>query len=165
MTEENLKRREKLETKNKKKVEKEGGKKRRPYTRRKTQKITESKELKEKVDMKENSTIKEINNEKLNRNIKDKKEEGQKSRTTRRKRKNVDSIFKKPSLKIIPLGGIHEIGKNITVFEYENEIIVVDCGLSFPDDDMLGIDLVIPDISYLEKNVDKIKGLVITHGH
>ena len=76
-----------------------------------------------------------------------------------------NNIFKKPKLKIIPLGGLHEIGKNITVFQYENEIIAVDCGLSFPDDDMLGVDLVIPDITYLEKNVDKIKGLVITHGH
>lgn len=75
------------------------------------------------------------------------------------------NIFKKPKLKIIPLGGLHEVGKNITVFEYDNEIIVVDCGLSFPEDDMLGIDLVIPDITYLQKNVDKIKGLIITHGH
>lgn len=75
------------------------------------------------------------------------------------------SIFKASKLKIIPLGGLHEVGKNITVFEYENEMIVVDCGLSFPEDDMLGIDLVIPDITYLEKNVDKIKGLIITHGH
>ncbi len=72
---------------------------------------------------------------------------------------------KENNLKIIPLGGLHEVGKNITVFEYENEMIVVDCGLSFPDDDMLGIDLVIPDITYLERNVEKIKGLVITHGH
>ena len=73
--------------------------------------------------------------------------------------------FKKEKLKIIPLGGIQEIGKNITVFEYENEIILVDCGLAFPEDDMLGIDLVIPDITYLERNKEKIKGLVITHGH
>ena len=79
--------------------------------------------------------------------------------------KNQERIFKKSKLKIIPLGGLHEIGKNITVFEYENEIIVVDCGLSFPEDDMLGVDLVIPDITYLERNKDKIKGLVITHGH
>ena len=73
--------------------------------------------------------------------------------------------FKKPSIKIIPLGGIEEIGKNITVFEYENDIIVVDCGLEFPTDDMLGIDLVIPDVSYLVKNKEKVKGMVITHGH
>ena len=79
--------------------------------------------------------------------------------------KNAMTIFKKSKLKIIPLGGLHEIGKNITVFEYENEMIVVDCGLSFPEDEMLGVDLVIPDITYLERNVDKIKGLVITHGH
>ena len=76
-----------------------------------------------------------------------------------------ETIFKKSNLKIIPLGGLHEVGKNITVFEYEDEIIVVDCGLSFPEDDMLGIDLVIPDVTYLIRNKDKIKGLVITHGH
>jgi len=89
-----------------------------------------------------------------------------KTRTRRNNRKVTENnIFKKSKLKIIPLGGLHEIGKNITVFEYENEMIVVDCGLSFPEDDMLGIDLVIPDITYLEKNVEKIKGLIITHGH
>ena len=73
--------------------------------------------------------------------------------------------FKKSPLRIIPLGGLLEIGKNITVFEYEDEIIVVDCGLAFPEDDMLGVDLVIPDITYLERNKNRIKGLVITHGH
>ena len=79
--------------------------------------------------------------------------------------KQNQNIFKKSNLKIIPLGGLHEIGKNITAFEYEDEIIVVDCGLSFPEDDMLGIDLVIPDITYLLKNKEKVKALVITHGH
>lgn len=82
-----------------------------------------------------------------------------------KKQSTDESIFKKSKLKIIPLGGLHEVGKNITVFEYEDEIIVVDCGLTFPEDDMLGIDLVIPDITYLIKNQDKIKGLVVTHGH
>ena len=76
-----------------------------------------------------------------------------------------DFIFKKENLKIIPLGGIEEIGKNITVFEYGNDIVLVDCGVAFPEDDMLGIDLVIPDFSYLEKNKEKLRGLVITHGH
>jgi len=68
-------------------------------------------------------------------------------------------------LKIIPIGGLEQIGMNITAFEYEDSIIVVDCGLAFPEDDMLGIDLVIPDVTYLKDNVDKVKGFVITHGH
>lgn len=68
-------------------------------------------------------------------------------------------------LRIIPLGGLEQIGMNITAFEFEDSIIVVDCGLSFPEDDMLGIDLVIPDITYLKDNIDKVKGFVITHGH
>ena len=86
-------------------------------------------------------------------------------RAIRRNTMTKDFEFKKENLKIIPLGGLLEIGKNITVFEYGNEIIIVDCGIAFPEDDMLGIDLVIPDITYLEKNKEKIKGLVITHGH
>lgn len=68
-------------------------------------------------------------------------------------------------VKIIPLGGLEQIGMNITAFEYEDSIIVVDCGLAFPTDDMLGIDLVIPDVTYLERNIEKVKGFVITHGH
>lgn len=71
----------------------------------------------------------------------------------------------KEKLKIAVLGGLGEIGKNITMLQYGDDIIVVDCGLAFPDDDMLGVDLVIPDISYLEQNKDKIKGLLLTHGH
>ncbi len=85
------------------------------------------------------------------------------TRTVKKEKKGMD--FKKNKLRIIPLGGLHEIGKNITVFEYGNEMIAVDCGLSFPEDDMLGVDLVIPDITYIIKNKEKFKGLVITHGH
>ncbi|NLD50065.1 MAG: ribonuclease J [Clostridiaceae bacterium] len=72
---------------------------------------------------------------------------------------------KKKKLKIIPLGGLGEIGKNITLFEYGEDIFAVDCGIAFPEDDMLGIDLVIPDISYLTKNKEKVRGIVLTHGH
>ena len=72
---------------------------------------------------------------------------------------------KKPFLKVIPVGGLNEIGKNMTLLEYDDEILIIDCGMSFPDDEMLGIDVVIPDFSYLIANREKIKGLVLTHGH
>ena len=85
---------------------------------------------------------------------------------TRKSSKSKENVkMKKSPLKIIPLGGLLEIGKNITVFEYEDEIVIVDCGLAFPTEDMLGVDLVVADTTYLEKNKEKIKGLVITHGH
>lgn len=126
---------------------------------RTTRSIRTTKNAKEeKIEKTEETTVKR---ERKNENRIGKRTE---KRETRKSRAN-NNIFKKGKLKIIPLGGLHEVGKNITVFEYEDEIIVVDCGLSFPEDDMLGIDLVIPDITYLQKNVDKIKGLIITHGH
>ncbi len=79
--------------------------------------------------------------------------------------KKKEQLNNSSNLKVIPLGGLEQIGMNITAFEYEDSIIVVDCGLSFPADDMYGIDLVIPDVTYLLENVDKVKGFVITHGH
>ncbi|MBP3707222.1 MAG: ribonuclease J [Clostridia bacterium] len=111
------------------------------------------------------------------RNISEKKDIQRNDKTTinkkigKRKTENKiveqehDFRFKKGKLKIIPLGGLEEIGKNITVFEYENDIILVDCGLEFPEDNMLGVDMVIPDVTYLERNQEKLRGLVITHGH
>ena len=74
-------------------------------------------------------------------------------------------VEKAPAVKIIPLGGLEQIGMNITAIEYDDTIVVIDCGLAFPEEDMLGIDLVIPDVSYLKDNIDKVKGLVVTHGH
>ena len=93
------------------------------------------------------------------------KKQGKTNSNSKKGSKKLDFNFKKSNLKIIALGGLDEIGKNITVFEYEDEIVLVDCGLEFPDDDMLGVDLVIPDFSYIIKNQSKVKGLFITHGH
>lgn len=124
----------------------------------------ENKENKGEVKRQEKTKAQENKQEKTKENI-----ERNKRKTGRKPRKNTrmseEVRIKKSPLKIIPLGGLLEIGKNITVFEYENEIIIVDCGLAFPTEDMLGVDLVVADTSYLEKNKDKIKGLVITHGH
>ena len=78
---------------------------------------------------------------------------------------NKNNMIDLKGVKIIPLGGLEKIGMNITAIEYEDSIIVIDCGISFPEDDMLGIDLVIPDVTYLKDNIDKVKGFVITHGH
>ena len=92
---------------------------------------------------------------------------GKNKRAAEQKKQAVPAVVRDPSKKVrvISLGGLHEIGKNITVIECENDMIVVDCGFGFPDEDMLGVDLVIPDFSYLEANADKIRGVVLTHGH
>ena len=91
----------------------------------------------------------------------------QKQKNVKKSSKSTSPKVKLPTgkLKIVSLGGLHEVGKNITVLEYENDMIIVDCGLGFPDDEMPGVDLVIPDMSYLEANREKIRGVLLTHGH
>ncbi len=93
------------------------------------------------------------------------KNQVQKRKTTKSKATKKAPKKVLPKLRIFSLGGLNEIGKNITVFECGNDIIVVDCGIGFPDDDMLGVDLVVPNLTYLEQNVEKIRGIFITHGH
>ena len=87
------------------------------------------------------------------------------SKKNQRQNQKRNKIVEKPSMKISFLGGLHEIGKNITLFECEGDMILIDCGMAFPDGEMLGVDLVIPDYSYIVQNVDRIKGIVLTHGH
>ena len=135
-----------------------------------------TKEIKQKQDEK-NVLRKKREQRHLGENKKEEKEKGGRIKRVNKANREKDNKrsannreitkfkFKGENLKIIPLGGLHEIGKNITVFEYGNELVLVDCGLEFPEDDMLGIDLVIPDVTYLEKNREKIKAMIITHGH
>ena len=135
-TKEEIKKEAKKETKNIKKT-----------VRKTTRRVNKEQEETKALVVRKESSLKEMPKEKALRKVTEK------------------VGFKKPRLKIIPLGGLHEVGKNITVFQYDNEMIVVDCGLSFPEDDMLGVDLVIPDITYIIRNQEKLKGMVITHGH
>jgi ribonuclease J len=79
--------------------------------------------------------------------------------------KLTENLKENSSVKLIPLGGLNEVGKNVTILEYKNDIMIIDCGLSFPNDEMFGIDIVIPDFSYLIKNREKVKGMILTHGH
>ena len=103
---------------------------------------------------------------KLNKPFYYKKKKGALSKSTAPAKSKPEKKPEPPkTVKVAFLGGLNEVGKNITLFEYEDEIVLVDCGLAFPDEDMPGIDLVIPDFSYIEKNADKVKGICITHGH
>lgn len=118
--------------------------------------------------------VNEKNNQKQNKkNFKNKSSEKKGNFKRYYKRTSKKNTSKKTIEKLLPptpvkigfLGGLNEVGKNMTVYEYEDDIILVDCGMSFPDPDMLGVDLVIPDFSYVEKNIDRVKGILITHGH
>ncbi len=113
--------------------------------------------------------VNEKNNQKQNKkNFKNKSSDKKgnfKRYYKRTSKKTIEKLLPPTPVKIGFLGGLNEVGKNMTVYEYEDDLILVDCGMSFPDQDMLGVDLVIPDFSYVEKNIDKVKGILITHGH
>lgn len=135
----------------------------------KTQKVQnkQNQQKKQKTNIKTNKAIQETkktHQEAKNTNKGRTKPFQNRKRKTSKDRKNTTASPKKP-VKVAFLGGLNEVGKNITLFEYENDIIIVDSGLAFPDEDMPGIDLVIPDFTYIEKNAEKVRGVFITHGH
>lgn len=126
------------------------------------------------IVVQENVTISETSNgaEKIRKRTYENKSINKKAKTSKLAAENLATEkttknikIARDRLKIIPLGGIEEVGKNMTVFEYGDDMILVDCGVAFPEDEMLGVDLVIPDFSYLSKNKEKLKGMIITHGH
>ncbi len=124
-------------------------------------KNTQTKKNETKKKQYKNTSKKNDNkNQKSKHSVKNQKN----SKTTQKPQKDA-SQKKAPKMKIIPLGGLGEIGKNLTLYDYAGSMFIVDCGMTFPDEDTPGIDVIIPDFDYLEKNKDKIKGLVITHGH
>ncbi|NLZ82735.1 MAG: ribonuclease J [Clostridiales bacterium] len=133
-----------------------------------TQKTTKTNNIKERSvvvkNLKVNNT--KVNNTKVNntkeRNVQEAIKKDQNTKVLKKSSKNLDNSM---GVKIIPLGGLEQIGMNITAIEYDGNIIVIDCGISFPEDEMLGIDMVIPDVTYLKDNIEKVKGFVITHGH
>lgn len=130
-------------------------------------KAEENKAKKKQSPKKNESKEKKIVKNKKNNNFKPKGKQQGKSNPQKNtaKKKNSEQQKKAPKMKIIPLGGLGEIGKNLTLYDYAGSMFIVDCGMTFPDEDTPGIDVIIPDFDYLEKNKDKIRGLVITHGH
>ena len=144
------------------------------YEKIDTKKIAENKKQPENKKQAENKKAKEVKKQPENKKQTENKKITESKKASNKKENKKNSKQKKESkpaskkqspIKIAFLGGLNEVGKNITLFEYEDDMILVDSGLAFPDEDMPGIDLVIPDFSYVEKNADKIKGICITHGH